>query len=67
MMKIYICPQCGWIRMVSRRSAVECHRCGNEQMRLTNLDIGKYASMSEKERTESAAAWLYFQIRLKGK
>ena len=24
MMKVYICPKCGWIRTVSRRNEVEC-------------------------------------------
>ena len=35
--------------MVSRRKDVECHQCGNAQMRLTNLDLEKYTSMSEQE------------------
>ena len=34
--------------MVSRRKDVECHQCGNAQMRLTNLDLEKYTSMSEQ-------------------
>ena len=67
MMKIYICPQCGWIRMVSRRSNVECCRCGGGQMRLTNLDMGKYSVMSEEERSDYAEAWLYIHNRQKGK
>ncbi len=58
-MKIYICPDCGWIRMVSRRKEVECFKCGRSQMRLTNLEFGKYTNMSEKERQDYADAWLY--------
>ncbi|MFR4053949.1 MAG: DNA-directed RNA polymerase subunit M [Agathobacter rectalis] len=58
-MKIYICPDCGWIRMVSRRKEVECFKCGRPQMRLTNLGFGKYTNMSEKERQDYADAWLY--------
>ena len=58
-MKIYICPDCGWIRMVSRRKEVECFKCGRPQMRLTNLVFGKYTNMSEKERQDYADAWLY--------
>lgn len=65
-MKLYICPQCGWIRMVSRRRAVECLRCGNGQMRLTNLDLEKYTSMSEEDRAGYAKAWLYIHDRQKG-
>ncbi|WP_455721146.1 DNA-directed RNA polymerase subunit M [Agathobacter sp.] len=45
--------------MVSRRKVVECHKCGNEQMRLTNLEFNKYTDMSEKERQDYADAWLY--------
>lgn len=66
MMKIYICPQCGWMRMVSRRKDVECHQCGNEQMWLTNLDLEKYTAMSEEERGSYADAWLYIHNRQKG-
>ena len=66
MMKIYICPQCGWMRMVSRRKDVECHQCGNEQMLLTNRDLEKYTAMSEEERGSYADAWLYIHNRQKG-
>ena len=45
--------------MVSRRKDVECHQCGNSEMRLTNLDLEKYSSMSEDERAGYADAWLY--------
>ena len=65
MMKIYICPDCGWVRMVSRRKNVECHKCGNEQMRLTNLEFEKYTEMPEKERQDYADAWLYIHKRKK--
>ncbi len=65
MMKIYICPECGWIRMVSRRKDVECHRCGYSQMRLTNLGLEKFTDMSEEEREDYAQAWLYIHKRQK--
>ena len=65
MMKIYICPQCGWVRVVSRRKEVECHKCGNVQMRLTNLDLEKYTNMSEKERQDYVGAWLFIHNRRK--
>lgn len=45
--------------MVSRRKEVECFKCGRLQMRLTNLEFGKYTNMSEKERQDYADAWLY--------
>ena len=67
MMKIFICPQCGWLRMVSRRSSVECHKCGCEQMKLTNLDLEKYTGMSEEERKDYSEGWLYIHSRKKEK
>ena len=67
MMKIYICPECGWMRVVSRRKDVECHKCGKDQMRLSNRDIGKYSEMSEQERQGYADAWLNIHSRRKGK
>lgn len=67
MMKIYICPQCGWIRMVSRRRDVECHKCGYDRMRVTNLDLEKYTNMTEEERRDYSEAWLYIHNRKKEK
>ena len=63
MIKVYICPNCGWMRMVSRRKEVECHRCGVPQMTLTNLTMSKYSDMSEQERNDYSEAWLYIHSR----
>ncbi len=63
MIKIYICPSCGWLRLVSRRKEVECHRCGVPQMTLTNLTVGKYSEMNEKARKDYSDAWLYIHSR----
>ncbi len=52
MMKVYICPKCGWIRTVSRRNEVECFKCGNEKMVLAKIPYEKYGKMSEKERKD---------------
>ena len=27
MMRLFICPECGWMRTVSRRVSVECFKC----------------------------------------
>lgn len=59
MLKVYICPSCGWMRTVSRRKDVECHLCGNPAMVQTKLDYEKYACMSEGERADYAASWRY--------
>ncbi len=65
-MKVYICSACGWIRLVSRRKDVECHKCGQTQMRLTNIDLNKYTNMTEEERQGYSEAWLYIHNRQKG-
>lgn len=66
MVKVYICPECGRMRMVSRRKEVECHKCGGIDMALTNLSMVKYTDMSEKQRQDYSEAWLYIHNR-KGK
>ena len=59
MMKVYICPECGWMRVVSRRKQVECYKCGQWQMTSVKLDFLKYTDMSEEERKNYAEGWLY--------
>ena len=66
MMKVYICPECGWMRIVSRRKDVECHRCGLGQMTLSNLSMVEYTNMSEQERANYVEGWMYIHNR-KGK
>lgn len=58
-MKVYICPGCGWIRVVSRRKNVECFKCGEHEMALTKLSYKKVGHMSEEERKDYARSWLY--------
>ncbi len=58
-MKVYICPSCGWIRVVSRRKNVECFKCGEAQMAETKLPYEKAGHMTEEERKDYARSWLY--------
>lgn len=58
-MKVYICPKCGWMRVVSRRKAVECFKCGEAQMVVTKLPYEKVGQMTEEERENYAGSWLY--------
>ena len=39
MMKVYICPNCGWLRTVSRRKEVECFKCGHRTDDTSETDI----------------------------
>lgn len=59
MMKVYICPECGWMRVVSRRKQVECFKCGQWQMTSVRLEFVQYTSMTEEERKDYADGWLY--------
>lgn len=59
MMKVYICPKCGWLRAVSRRKEVECFKCKGTQMKLTKLEYEKYAFFSEQERQDYSESWMY--------
>lgn len=43
MMKVFICPECGWIRTVSRRKEVECHKCSGVQMLPSRLTFVEYS------------------------
>ena len=58
-MKAYICPKCGWIRVVSRRKNVECFKCGEPHMVVTKLPYEKIGHMTEEERESYAKTWLY--------
>ena len=59
MMKVYICPECGWMRVVSRRKQVECFKCGQWQMTSVRREFVQYTSMTEEERNDYANGWLY--------
>lgn len=65
MIKVYICPDCGWLREVSRRRKVECFKCGNAGMELTKLSYEQYVGMSTDERESYADSWMYIHRRRK--
>jgi hypothetical protein len=64
-MKVYICPNCGWMRVVSRRKDVECYRCSEGQMTLAKIDFAAFSGMSEEERKDYADGWLYIHRKSK--
>lgn len=60
MIKLFICPKCGWVRTVSRRVKVECLKCeGNVQMLPAKLDYTQYTKMSAEERQDYVDSWMY--------
>ena len=67
MMKVFICPECGWMRVVSRRKQVECFKCGQWQMMLSKIDFIQYTEMTEQERLDYAQGWLYIHNRKSGR
>jgi ribosomal protein L37AE/L43A len=58
-MKVYICPKCGWMRTVSRRSQVECFKCSHPDMTLCKISYEQYTAMDESERKDYAHSWMY--------
>lgn len=66
-MKLFICPNCGWLRTVSRRSKVECFKCGVPQMEPVKLTYSKYVTMSQKERDDYVDSWFYIHRKTKVK
>lgn len=65
MMKVFICPECGWIRTVSRRKEVECHKCSGVQMLPSRLTFGEYSQMSDEQREDYAQSWLFIHGKAK--
>lgn len=63
MVKVFICPDCGATRLVSRRKEVECFGCGKIQMKPSNLTLQEYSSMSKDDREDYIKGWLYIQSR----
>lgn len=59
MMKVFICPKCGWMRTVSRRKQVECFKCDNQEMVLTKLSFLDYTEMSEQQRADYVESWQF--------
>ena len=53
MMRLFICPECGWMRTVSRRASVECFKCNGVMMQPVKLEYTQYVKMSEQERMET--------------
>lgn len=60
MIRLFICPKCGWIRTVSRKSRVECFKCSDEvQMIPSKLEYTRFVQMSVQERQDYVDSWLY--------
>ena len=48
MMRLFICPECGWMRTVSRRASVECFKCNGVMMQPVKLEYTQYVKMLEE-------------------
>ena len=59
MIRLFICPKCGWLRTVSRRSGVECFKCEDVEMQPVKLEYSRYVNMSEQERKDYVDSWMY--------
>lgn len=63
MMKVFICPKCGWMRTVSRRKEVECFKCGYNNMQLSKLSFLEYSRMSDGQREDYAQSWRFIHTK----
>ncbi|MCC8151785.1 MAG: DNA-directed RNA polymerase subunit M [Lachnospiraceae bacterium] len=59
MIRLFICPKCGWVRTVSRKSNVECFKCEDVRMIPSKLEYAKFVEMSEQERRDYVDSWMY--------
>lgn len=59
MIKLFICPNCGWIRTVSRRAGVECFKCKGQQMNSLKLEYSRFVEMTSQERKDYVDSWMY--------
>ena len=63
MMRVYICPECGWIRTVSRRKEVECFKCDNRETVLNKLSFLDYSEMNEQQRADYVESWQFLHTK----
>lgn len=59
MIRLFICPNCGWLRTVSRRAHVECFKCSGITMAPVKLEYSRYIYMTEQERQDYVDSWMY--------
>jgi len=59
MMKIFICPKCGWLTVASRKKEVFCSKCKEVSMEKVKLTFEQYTEMDEQQRKNYADSWLY--------
>lgn len=57
MIKVYVCPKCGSIKVGSRRKRVVCYYCNEYPMQITKLEFLEYSEMTLEERREYAKEW----------
>lgn len=65
MIRLFICPECGWLRTVSRRANVECYKCSDVKMVPVKLEYARYIQMSESERQDYIESWMYIHKKMK--
>ena len=57
MMKLYICPDCRHLVLVSRRANVSCPKCDRKGLPAAKLTFLEYSEMSEEDRQAYADQW----------
>lgn len=65
MMKVYICPSCGWMRVVSRRKDVDAYKCSEPQMVLQKWFRISTRKCQKRKGKINSDGWLYIHPRRK--
>lgn len=56
MLKIYICPNCYNVRMVSKKTNAVCLHC-DQELKACDISYDKYTKLDNEERQEYKMTW----------
>lgn len=62
MIRIFICPECGKIRLVSKFLAAECYQCGAE-MKACEIPYTEWVEMEPEERERVSETYRNHHIK----
>ncbi|MCI8465202.1 MAG: DNA-directed RNA polymerase subunit M [Lachnospiraceae bacterium] len=58
MIRVFICPECGRTRMVSKLLKADCHCCG-AAMNLCDIPYSRWVELDAEERKQISESWMY--------
>ncbi len=57
MIRVFICPRCGSVRIVSKYRQADCLKCG-VPMEEMGIPYTRWVELEPREREQAAAAWM---------